>query len=255
MNGTTTRHLLALCLVASVLSGCGLTVPEIKEVWDRDFPGDPDIKKDKPPFSGTAQIEFEIRKKIYCELKDAVQYVNQFTYWSSDTPNGPRTIHRMISDDWVVQLSLSLEVDESSALNPGVTYNEVLANAIKTFGVGNTVTTAQTFNLGFGATLSSTATRTDKFDPVYTIKFLMRPFKSYDICEPENDIFYLNHLVPANSSPFLIVSDLGIKEWLNGAMLVERTLPSQPAEPKAKPKPKPKPAAGGNGPLMAAADA
>jgi hypothetical protein len=145
----------------------------------------------------------------------------------------------MIPDEWVVQLSLSLEVDESSALNPGVTYNQVMANAIKTFGVGNTVTTAQSFNLGFGATFSSTATRIDKFDPEYTIKFLMRPFRSYDVCHPENDIFLRNQLVAANSSPFLIISDLGIKEWLMGALLTERYLPSQPPVPKPKPKAKP----------------
>jgi hypothetical protein len=228
--------LLLLCLVSS---GCGLTVPDIKEAWDQDIPGDPDIRKDKPPISGTTQIEFEIRRKIYCELRDAVQDVNQYYYWSSETPTSPKTKHVMIPNDWVAQLSLSLEVDESSALNPGITYNQVMANAIKTFGVGNTVTSAQSFNLGFGATLSSTATRTDKFDPVYSVAFLMRPKQSYDMCQPQNDLFNLIGVTPASSSPFLIESDLGIDKWLMGAIFVERNLPSQPPVVKQQKKPKP----------------
>jgi hypothetical protein len=142
----------------------------------------------------------------------------------------------MIPSDWIAQLSLSLEVDESSALSPGVTFNQVMANSIKTFGVGNTVTTPQSFNLGFGATLSSTATRTDKFDPTYSIAWLILPNTQHDICIQKNDIFYATGVVPAQSSP-LIVSDLGIEKWLLGAMLTENLLPSQPPiQPKAAKK-------------------
>jgi hypothetical protein len=232
LNGGSSLGAISLCCL--LLSSCGLTVPEVKEAWDQDIPGDPDLSKNKPPISGTAQIEFEIRRKIYCELKNAVHYVNQYTYWSSETPTSPQKKYRMIPDDWVAQLSLSLGVDESSALNPGVTFNEVMANAVKTFGVGNTVTTPQSFNFGLGGTLSSTATRTDKFDPVYSVKFLMRPYYSYDMCLPGNDLFEKIGLTPASSSPLLIQSDLGITKWLMGAMFVERTLPSQPGEQKSK---------------------
>jgi hypothetical protein len=232
-------YLSPLFVASSVLGGCGATVPDIKETWDADLPGDPDISKNKPPFSGTAQIEFEIRRKIYCELKAAVKDINRYHTWASDTPNGLRINQQMLPNNWIAQLSLSLEVDESSALNPGVTLNQVLPNAIKTFGVGNTVTTGQSFSFGFGGTLSSTATRTDKFDPVYSIAWLMRPYEKGNTCAPENDLFFQNHIVPAQSSPFLIISDLGIEKWLMGALLAEELLPSQPPiNPPAKPKKK-----------------
>ena len=228
----------SFCVFASLfVGGCGLSVPEIKEFWDQDLPGDPDISKNKPPFSGTAQIEFEIRQKIFCELKRAVIDVNEYYVTAGDTPDNMRYRQRMIPDGWIAQLSLSLQVDESAALNPGITFNQLLPNAVKAFGVGNTVTTAQSSSLGFGGTLSSTATRTDKFDPTYSIAWLMRPIEPYSSCHPENDIFLKNHLVPAQSSPFLIESDLGIEKWLMGAMLAEDLLPSQPPVPSPKPKP------------------
>ena len=229
-----------LLALACGLSSCGLYVPDIKEVWDRDIPGDPSIKK--PEQTGTMQIEFEIRRKIYCELRTAVVDVNKIpltVYNSSNKPVGTRA---MIPSDWIAQMSLSLEVDESSALSPGVTFNQVMANAITTFGVGRaatTVTTPQSFNLGFGGTLSSTATRTDKFDPTYSIGWLMQPNTRLDICRPENDIFYAQNIVPAQSSP-LILSDLGIKKWLLGAMLTENLLPSHPPIPQPQPPTKQK---------------
>jgi len=68
--------------IACSLGGCGLVVPEIKEIWDRDIPGDPSIKK--PEFTGTAQIEFEIRRKIFCEIKTAVVDVNKIPLTGSD---------------------------------------------------------------------------------------------------------------------------------------------------------------------------
>jgi hypothetical protein len=227
-------------MAALLLGGCGLSVPEIKEFWDQDFPGDPDISKNKPPFSGTAQIEYEIRKRIFCELKEAVMNVNQYYVTAGETPADMHFRRQMIPDSWIAQISLSLEIDESAALNPGVTFNQVMANAVKTFGVGNTVTTAQSASLGFGATLSQTVTRTDKFDPTYSIAWLMKPIKSYSACHPENDIFLQSGLTPAQSSPFLIESSLGIEKWLMGAMLAEDLLPSQPPEKPAKSKAKSK---------------
>ena len=91
---------LASCLAVSLLiGGCGLTIAEIKEFWDQDFPGDPDISKNKPPFSGTAQIEYEIRKKIFCELKQAVIDVNQYYVTAGETPGDNRYRQQMIPGD------------------------------------------------------------------------------------------------------------------------------------------------------------
>jgi hypothetical protein len=169
--------------LANSLAGCGTVVPNIGEAWDsaKDVPEK--IKDGKivhMPISATAQIEFEIKKQIYCELKAAVQTVQ---YYNDNTDN---TVP-LIPHDWGASVSLSLQVDESTALNPGVALNVPMASAMSTFGVvqgaGKTIitppttSTPQSFSLGFGATISSTATRNDKFDPYYTIEYLLRKSK------------------------------------------------------------------------------
>jgi hypothetical protein len=167
-------------LLASSLTGCGTVVPNIAEPWDRIKDNNDVVSHGEPviPVSATAQIEFEIKKQIYCELKAAVQTVD---YWNKKTEN---TI-ALLPNDWGANVSLTLQVDESTSLNPGVALNVPTANAMSTFGVvqkvGNTTiippttSTPQSFSLGFGATISSTATRIDKFDPYYSVKYLRRP--------------------------------------------------------------------------------
>ena len=225
---------LTLILAAYGLAGCGITVPNIKEIWDTDRPADPSTQT--PKISGAAQIEFEIKKRVYCDLKEAVQEVNRYTQQSStyDKPTGRQ--RPLIPSNWGAQISLSLQVEEASSLNPGLTLNQVKPNAVHVFGPGNTVTTPQSSSVGFGGTLSSTATRIDKFDPYYSIALLMKPDTAHSVCHPENDPFTQLSWTPAASSPFILESDLGIKDWLLGAMIVNNLLPStspstQPAGP------------------------
>jgi hypothetical protein len=180
----------ACALLASSLTGCGTVVPNIGEAWDgaKDVPEEiRDGKVVHMPISATAQIEFEIKKQIYCELKAAVQTVQWYNNHTDNTVP-------LIPHDWGASVSLSLQVDESTALNPGVALNVAMANAMNTFGVVEkvgsttimppTTSTPQSFNLGFGVTLSSTATRNDKFDPYYTIEYLLRPSKLIDPSKP-----------------------------------------------------------------------
>ncbi|MGX1350416.1 hypothetical protein AB7M49_003992 [Bradyrhizobium elkanii] len=191
------------------LGACGLTVPDIKESWDADRPANP--ATGEPKISGTAQIEFEIKKRIYCDLRDAVQAVNliEVSAGSYDKP-GPAK-KGIIPLKWGAQVSLSLQVDESSALNPGLTFDDLVSS---------------TFSLGLGGTLSSTATRVDKFNPSWSIAYLMRPDTPYSVCKPGNDPFEQIRWKPAASSPFILESDLGIKEWLQGAMFTDVLLHS-----------------------------
>ena len=178
------------------------------------------------PVAGAGQIEFEIKEQIYCELTSAVQAANKWAVVN----NGKKASVPLLPKNWGAAVSLSLEVDESSALNPGVTFNDPMANAISTFGVlkGNpiTTTTPQLFSLGVGGTLSSTATRIDKFDPYYTIADLSIPVTKEGVCNnPENDPFVLGGVTPARSSP-LIASDLGLTPWLLGALFTNNAIPS-----------------------------
>ena len=129
------------------------------------------LGKGNPTLTATAQIEYEIKQKVYCELRYAVQQAELIP-----VPKG----HVALPDGWGVQLQLSLEVDEFVALTPSVTFTRYLTNVMKIFGVfpitktTNDVTIAQSFSLGFGATLSSEALRTDKFNTYYSIEDLVR---------------------------------------------------------------------------------
>ena len=120
-------------------------------------------------------------------------------------------------------------MDESASLTPGVSWNQVLPNATKVFGPGTsgTVTSPESFDLGLGGTLSSTATRIDKFNPYFSIAFLNKPKTNNSVCYPENDAFVHAHQTPAKSSPLAIEGNLGIEDWLLGAMFTDDLLPSQ----------------------------
>jgi hypothetical protein len=215
--------LLVASLAAFGLVGCGLAVPDIKEAWDADLPED----SKGPRVPAAAQIEFEVKKHVFCELGDAVKEVNK-----TPVDLGSTRVPYALPPNWIAQISLSFQVDESSALSPGVSLNTVLPNAVNIFGSGasGTVTTSQSRAVGLGGTLSSTATRIDKFNPVYDIDYLMIRNGPNSVCNkdrPEIDPFRQRGWQPASSSPFIIEGDLGIRDWLFGAILTNVFIPSQ----------------------------
>jgi hypothetical protein len=226
-------ELFAIAIVSSVLAGCGWTAPNIAETWDRDIPENKFGVS--PKVTATAQIEYEIEERILCDLQRAVQKANKYLFERGPSPQKLKVVRRgLFPANWAAQVALSLEVDETSGLNPGVAVNQVLPNAVHVFGPGTsgTVTTPQSFSLGLGGTISSTSTRIDKFNPYWSIKDLMAPIKPDSSCYPEKDIFRKPPVStePARSSP-LIVSELGIEDWLVGAMFVDQIIPSSP-QPK-----------------------
>jgi hypothetical protein len=222
------RRALALSFACFGLVGCGLVVPDVKEVWDADTP--PDSEGRVTP--GAGQIEYEVKQRIFCDLSEAVQYVNKYypVLKGSSPSNLKLYAKEPIPPDFIAQISLSFQVDEASALNPGVVLTTPLPNSVKTFGPGTTgtVTTSQMRSVGFGGTLSSTATRIDKFNPSYSISYLMVPFGPDSPCtDPKNDPFRRNHWEPDSSSPFVLEGDLGIHNWLVGATIVNNLISSE----------------------------
>jgi len=198
-------------ILACGLTGCGTYVPEIKEVWDGP--------------EGTKQIEFEIKNRIYCELGKAVRELNdEYTVRSRSGPGQPLQTTPLFPNEWGAQVSISLQIDEGSTLSPGVALNKVLPNVFTPFPSG-TVMTPQSFSLGWGGTLSSTATRIDKFDYYWPVSDLISKPTKASTCHGVNDPFRMRGVEPASSSPF-ILSDLRIKEWLDGAMYTNRAIPS-----------------------------
>jgi hypothetical protein len=199
-------------------------VPSIQEGWQG-----PD---------GTKELEFEIKKSIYCELRHAVQQTN--TEWQvsvqdpqTHTTTTPKPI---IPYNWGVQISLLLQVDEVTAFNPGIGITVPFSNVVTVFSNGN-VTTPRSFSIGLGATIQSTSTRIDKFNPYYTIDWLMQKDAITSPCLPKNDpVFGLigsggaplppsEHRATNFSSP-LLENDLGITKWLEDAMFTNVVLPS-----------------------------
>jgi hypothetical protein len=206
-------------LGALLTGGCGHMAPHIHEVTDGP--------------EGTREIEFEIKKRIYCDLKRGVMEANRRnTFGLLDRRTGRITTKQFIPNDWGAFVSLSLQVDESSSMNPGVSATRILENAVTSFPSGN-VFTPQSLSVGLGGTIASTASRTDKFDAFYTIGFLMTPETSRSVCIPANDPFLSKGQVPATSSP-LIVSYLGIEKWLMDAMFTNSLLPSDEPDKATK---------------------
>ena len=204
-------QLLAIAALSGLTAGCGLAVPTISEPWDRDIPPDPHVLKDNT-LPATGQIEFEIKKRIFCDLREAVRTAETINY----EKGGSTKQEDILPSDWGAYISLSLEVDDSSVLQPGVSFINPLANM-------------QLRSYGFGANLASTATRIDKFDSFYTVKTLRAPIRDISICntkDPTTDPIIRAGYQPAQSSPFILESDLGIRDWLVGALYPTRGLPS-----------------------------
>jgi len=222
------------------LAGCGLRAPDIAEPWDQDIPAGTFGSKQKYKFSATAQIEYEVKKRIYCDLKRAVRAANSLT-----ATEGGKT-RPLLPNDWGAQVSISLAVDELSALNPGVTFNTPMHSGIVNFvgqylgpssiaGAGlltgapsaqtyGALSVPQSYTLGLGGTLSSVASRTDTFNPYWSIEYLMIPDTETSDCL--NDPIRIPGVTPASSSPFILESDLGIEDWLVGAMRANTSLHS-----------------------------
>jgi hypothetical protein len=199
--------------VITSLAGCGFTVPSIQEGWQG-----PD---------GTKQLEFEIKRSVYCALRSAIQLADKsVTYYGIDPKTGQYVVEPFLPDNWGVQISLLIQVDEVTAFNPGIGVTEPFSNVVTVFNNGN-VTTPRSFFFGLGATVSATSTRIDKFNPYYTVEYLRRKETPQSTCIEQNDPFRKDH-VSISTSSLLIANDLKaeIDRWLHDAMFTTRALPS-----------------------------
>jgi hypothetical protein len=135
-------------------------------------------------------------------------------------------------------MTINLTIDETGALNPGATLIQTLPTEVLNFPNKVPVSAPQSFNLGFGGTLSSQATRIDKYSFYYSVGALKIPLGAADTsCDVSR----------VGSSP-LISDELGISQWLIDALTLENFYPSSTPPP---PPPQPNkrlarpPAAGG----------
>jgi hypothetical protein len=177
------RRLLPIigCFALTSLVGCGTYVPQMQEVWD-----DPRM---------SADFEFRIKENIFCETVAALRYVND-TYRASGG--------QVIPNDYGVQMQITLTVEETGSVNPGVTFIRTLTPP------------TNTFNLGLGGTLSSTATRVDTSYSYYNVGRITAKGANASCDDPRDK---------QGSSP-LLTSNLGIREYLVGAAKAAVLLPS-----------------------------
>jgi hypothetical protein len=210
LGGVIMLKLSRACLLLgaiSLIGGCGTYVPHMEEIIDQR----------EVDLDAGGVLERNIKIQVYCELKAAVLAVTD--------PNSPEYIgiyrkqqySSALPDDWGVELTLTLQVDENSSANPSV--------ALNTFS-------PPSFTLGLGATLSSTATRVDKFTFFYLIKDLRTTLGRADRCFFDEAGTRRDIKLPGSS--LLILSDLRIKDWLKDALNVEANYKSQATDPAKK---------------------
>ena len=194
----------AALMMCTTVAGCGTAVPTISEPWEKGFSGHPDSKPYVTPVTASGELEFEIKKNVYCELLHAVTDLKKY-----DAPlsfRGKIVDTQFIPDSWGVQLSLTMEVDDNGAANPGVSFITPLS-------------AMHSHSIGLGAQLSSTATRLDKYSSYYNIGYL----KSKDAQNPCDTDPFDTATSKADRSSFL-VSNLAIKEWLADSLFVSRSI-------------------------------
>lgn len=182
----TSRAIYAWCLFLQFLfSGCGTYVPQLHEDWE-----EADISD---------RLVYRIQKSIYCELRTAISHLGplQAYYRTGYVDNIP--------DDWGVQTTLQLQVDETGAVNPTVT-----------------LIPSATLSLPLTAQLSSQATRIDKYYSFFSVRDMKKEIKEGDTACTQGDGSALDH----HGSSFLLSGDLGIEAWMKGALDARAAIPS-----------------------------
>jgi hypothetical protein len=87
---------------------------------------------------------------VHCELRRAIFY----TYNNIKMHNDAEWLK-----EWSAKITLIMNVDEKTALNPGATLTSFFPNFQKTLWNGDVISDGRTFNLGLGAGLSANAVR------------------------------------------------------------------------------------------------
>lgn len=213
-------------IIALALASCGIVTPRIQEAWDVDIPKgtlDPPLPV---AYTASSRLEFEIMRRVYCDIKDGVNAADRYSVTRGDDFNHMTRVRSgIIPPGWIVSVSLSLAAEESSSLSPGVSLVSPLASLVTNAGSAHPVVNAQSSSVGIGATLSGTATKTQKAEPFWLLdnmKGAPKPqswcFKSRETGRFVNDPFDFGTPKP-ESSPFVLESDLEIKEWIFGEMI------------------------------------
>jgi hypothetical protein len=184
--------LISTMIAVGLLGGCGLYVPEIEEVGQT--PTDAEI------------LVNDIVTQVHCELRQSVQELITEDIESAKIVINGHPQGRMLEwlESWSAQVTLTLQIDEVTAFNPGLSLNTPIIPATTTFPGSIAVITPQSYTLGFGGVFSSHATRIEKLNFFYAFRDFFRDGVNRSrTCEHRSNI--------------LIKSDLKINQWMTDA--------------------------------------
>jgi hypothetical protein len=180
-----TRSIFAALMLSAAVGGCGLFVPE-KNAFSPDT-------IDNNGISTGGKYEDVIVQHIFCEVAHGVALAYNNLYV---VDKGQKKKLEWLKA-WGTAVTLTLTVQDSDGLNPGVAVSAPFKNVVKTFAPGNAVTLGQSTSVGFGATGSASASRTE------TIQFT-----------------YLNSDLVDHARKFpLVQSGEGCRQFQDGAMI------------------------------------
>jgi len=173
---------LALPLTLSLLvTGCGTYVPGLEEPLSS-------------PADGQQLVE-AIALNIDCEIRNTIGDIIRQDKQDVQTGIAKRRKTAWL-DNWGVQSSLTLQVNESGALNPSAQWLPP-----------SPVTSI--FTLSGAGSLSTTATRVEKMGSYYSVAQIVHDFH----CDPES----------RRGGLFLLQNDLKLREWLLDVIMLEGT--------------------------------
>lgn len=181
----------SLIVVAPILVGCGTNVPELQETGD--------------PGQGQLLVQ-AIVQNVTCEIQNAVYDV--INNDKSDLAAGRiKKRHTAWLDNWGVQSTLTLTVDENTTLAPSTSWIPAsMARAV--------------FSLAGGVTVGADATRIEKMNGFYSVQKLAER-RCADSSRP--------------GGRFIMQNNLKLEEWLYDNIQVsdsgELTFPDDPKGP------------------------
>jgi hypothetical protein len=177
---------------AVMVGGCGTQLPDIVEG------GEP---------NATAFLINRILNHAKCELRDAIISEHNFDLENA-AHYGTRRLEWL--DKATAKITIKLIAEEKGALNPGLSFKQLLPSVVTNFSNKTSVTTAQSSAVGVGGLLQADATRTENIDYTFVVKtdFLDNQTKGPVLPRPCKE-----------AGGIFLDADLKIKDWLKGATL------------------------------------
>jgi len=192
----------------STLGGCGVFVPE-KNPLSPDHITDPQSKA-----SSEGTYESLVIANIYCEVATGLAVA----YHDLRAEENGKLAQLQWLHDWGTSITVTITVEDQSGLTPGLSLTTPFENKIFTFPKGGNVTSAQSFNLGLGASGTAAATRTE------TIQFT---YLNKELIKKGNEILQNNTLQKTEGKPcqeyqrgVMIQSDLKIWQFIYDKIVI-----------------------------------